>query len=80
MTAIEIVNVIFNMLLILFIAQGGCKLLYVLTRYSRSSNYLWMFFEGFYLHRLIANAFEPPKSLAPFYIIGWGKCNIVKRM
>ncbi|CAH1788340.1 unnamed protein product [Owenia fusiformis] len=50
---------------------GGCKFLYFLTRYTRTTNYMWMFCEGFYLHRLIVNAFEPPKSLIWFYLVGW---------
>ena len=32
-----------------------------------------MFCEGYYLHRLISKAFEPPKSLLAVYFIGWGK-------
>ena len=53
--------------------QGGCKFLYVLKRYTQSANYYWMFCEGFYLHRLIVRAFEIPKSLVIYYIIGIGK-------
>jgi calcitonin receptor len=32
---------------------------------------MWMFCEGFYLHRLIASAFMEQKSLLVFYLIGW---------
>jgi hypothetical protein len=51
----------------------GCRVLLVLTKYSRMTNYMWMFCEGFYLHRLIAAAFAEQKSLLIFYLIGWGK-------
>ncbi|XP_064613927.1 calcitonin gene-related peptide type 1 receptor-like isoform X2 [Liolophura sinensis] len=51
---------------------AGCKVLYFLTRYSTSTNFYWMFCEGFYLHRLLVNAFEPPKKLWGVYIFGWG--------
>ena len=53
--------------------QPGCKLLYVLARYSRTTNYMCMMCEALHLHRLIVKAFEPPKHLAIYYIIGWGK-------
>ena len=53
--------------------QPGCKFLYVMTRYSRGTNFLWMFCEGLYLHRLIVKAFTPPKRLLVFYILGWGE-------
>ncbi|KAG8186926.1 hypothetical protein JTE90_000398 [Oedothorax gibbosus] len=33
--------------------------------------YMWMFCEGFYLHKLIAAAFAEQKSLYMFYFIGW---------
>ncbi|KAF0305523.1 Calcitonin receptor [Amphibalanus amphitrite] len=51
----------------------GCKLLFLLTKYCRLTNYLWQFCEGFYLHKLIASAFAEQKSLLVFYLIGWGK-------
>jgi len=51
----------------------GCRLLLILTKYSRMTNYMWMFCEGFYLHRLIAAAFAEQKSLLVFYLIGWGE-------
>jgi hypothetical protein len=35
------------------------------------TNYMWMFCEGFYLHKLIAAAFAEQKSLLVFYLIGW---------
>lgn len=50
----------------------GCKLLYTLLRYTQTSNYFWMFCEGFYLHRLIVHAFKVPKGLIGYYVIGWG--------
>lgn len=52
--------------------MGGCKFLYVLKRYTQSANYFWMFCEGFHLHRLIVRAFEIPKSLVMYYVIGIG--------
>lgn len=50
----------------------GCRLLLISTKYSRMTNYMWMFAEGFYLHKLIASAFAEQKSLLQFYLIGWG--------
>ena len=55
------------------LTQASCKVLSFLRLYSRSTTYVWMFCEGFYLHRLISNAFKPPKSLLFLYIAGWGK-------
>lgn len=49
-----------------------CKVLFVLTKYFRMTNYMWMLCEGFYLHKLIAEAFTEQKSLIMFYLIGWG--------
>ncbi|KAL5007022.1 hypothetical protein ScPMuIL_015828 [Solemya velum] len=57
---------------IMYQNSAGCKLLYVLLRYSVTSNYFWMVCEGFYLHRLIVNAFEVPKYLFGYHIYGWG--------
>ncbi|KAL4222520.1 hypothetical protein ACF0H5_018559 [Mactra antiquata] len=51
---------------------GVCKLLSFLKLYFSSTNYAWMFCEGFYLYRLISNAFSPPKRLILFYLAGWG--------
>ncbi|KAI0214005.1 Parathyroid hormone/parathyroid hormone-related peptide receptor [Lamellibrachia satsuma] len=50
----------------------GCKMLNALTRYTHSVVYMWMFSEGFYLHRLITKAFKPPTNLKAFYAISWG--------
>ncbi|XP_050418451.1 calcitonin receptor [Patella vulgata] len=50
----------------------GCKILNILTRYAVSTTYVWMFLEGFHLHRLIVKAFKVPKSLLIYHIIGWG--------
>jgi len=36
---------------------------------------MWMFCEGFYLRRLIANAFAEERNLMLFYVIGWGEYN-----
>ncbi|KAF4531114.1 hypothetical protein B566_EDAN011139 [Ephemera danica] len=49
-----------------------CKLLLLATKYLRLTNYMWMFCEGFYLHRLISAAFVEHNSLLLFYLIGWG--------
>ncbi|XP_023223402.1 calcitonin gene-related peptide type 1 receptor-like isoform X1 [Centruroides sculpturatus] len=49
----------------------GCKILFVLTKYFRMTNYMWMFCEGFYLHKLIAAAFAEQKDIIMFYLIGW---------
>ena len=51
----------------------GCQLLMMLTKYFRLTNYTWMFCEGYYLHRLLANTFEEERSLAFILSIGWGK-------
>ncbi|XP_023238645.1 F-box only protein 11-like [Centruroides sculpturatus] len=50
----------------------GCKFLFIITKYLRMTNYMWMFCEGLYLHRLIAAAFAEQESLVLFYVIGWG--------
>ncbi|XP_013389737.1 calcitonin gene-related peptide type 1 receptor [Lingula anatina] len=50
----------------------GCKILYMLTRYIRMTNYTWMFLEGFYLHRLIVRTFQTPKKIWWIYPVGWG--------
>lgn len=57
--------------------QNGpyCKLILLLTKYFRLTNYIWMFCEGFYLHRLISTAFAEERSLTLFYVIGWGEYN-----
>lgn len=51
---------------------SGCKILLVLTKYFRMTNYMWMFCEGYYLHKLIAAAFAEQKTLLMFYVAGWG--------
>jgi len=61
--------------------QVWCRVVSFLKIYLTSSNYFWMFCEGYYLHRLISCAFEAPSSLGALYAIGWGKtavhtCNI----
>ncbi|GBM22176.1 Calcitonin gene-related peptide type 1 receptor [Araneus ventricosus] len=50
----------------------GCKLFYTITKYMRLSTYMWMFCEGFYLHKLIAAAFAEQKGILIFCAIGWG--------
>lgn len=43
----------------------------MLLRYFRSTNYLWMFNEAVYLHRLIKKAFNAP-SLRPLIVVAYG--------
>ena len=57
-----------------------CRLLFMLTRYLRLTNYMWMFCEGFYLHRLIAAAFAEQKSFVIFYLLGWGEVLQIGRL
>ncbi|XP_037283796.2 calcitonin gene-related peptide type 1 receptor isoform X1 [Rhipicephalus microplus] len=49
-----------------------CKLLSVLNRYFMVSQYTWMLCEGYYLHRLVAQAFSKQMNLKLCYIFGWG--------
>lgn len=58
-------NVLINVL------QVGCKILSFLKIYFKCCTYTWMFCEGFYLHRLMSNAFSPPRSLKVMYVFGW---------
>ena len=50
-----------------------CRLLLMLSKYFRLTNYTWMFCEGYYLHRLLANTFEEERSLGVILAIGWGE-------
>lgn len=52
--------------------KGWCKFLFISTKYFRLTNYMWMFCEGFYLHKLIVSAFAEQKNLYIFYFVGWG--------
>ncbi|KAH8020041.1 hypothetical protein HPB51_023924 [Rhipicephalus microplus] len=54
------------------LAQWWCKLLSVLNRYFMVSQYTWMLCEGYYLHRLVAQAFSKQMNLKLCYIFGWG--------
>jgi hypothetical protein len=67
----------FKMKFLYSLFQNGpyCKLILLFTKYFRLTNYIWMFCEGFYLHRLISSAFAEERSLVLFYVIGWGKYN-----
>lgn len=51
--------------------QMLCLLPSILLRYFRSTNYLWMFNEAVYLHRLIKKAFHAP-SLRPLIVVAYG--------
>ena len=57
----------------LFQNTHGCQFLMMLTKYFRLTNYTWMFCEGYYLHRLLANTFEEERSITFILSIGWGK-------
>ncbi|CAG5127572.1 unnamed protein product, partial [Candidula unifasciata] len=50
----------------------GCRLLHALTRYAEVAAFMWMFIEGFHLHRLLVHAFTVPKALIHYYIFGFG--------
>ena len=64
---------IWTCLVLFFQNTAGCRFLLMLTMYFRLTNYTWMFCEGYYLHRLLANTFEEERSLAFILTIGWGK-------
>ncbi|XP_049517539.1 calcitonin gene-related peptide type 1 receptor-like isoform X2 [Dermacentor silvarum] len=50
-----------------------CQALHVLTQYFLLCNYLWMFCEGLYLHRLLVLAFvDEDKAIKWFVLAGWG--------
>ncbi|KAK2163502.1 hypothetical protein NP493_1451g01041 [Ridgeia piscesae] len=49
-----------------------CRLLSFSKIYFASATYFWMFCEGYFLHRLISKAFEPPKTLIWLFLFGWG--------
>ena len=51
----------------------GCRWLLMQTMYFRLTNFSWMFCEGYYLHRLLANTFEEQRSLVFMLVVGWGK-------
>ena len=55
-------------------AQVWCRVLSFAKIYTTTCTYCWMFCEGFYLHQLISNTFEPPKSLTRLYLFGWREC------
>uniref|UniRef100_A0A2C9LKA4 G-protein coupled receptors family 2 profile 1 domain-containing protein n=1 Tax=Biomphalaria glabrata TaxID=6526 RepID=A0A2C9LKA4_BIOGL len=57
-----------------FIHQNSiaCRVLQLTTRYANMAAFMWMFIEGFHLHRLLVHAFSVPKSLLPYYILGYG--------
>ncbi|XP_076326647.1 calcitonin gene-related peptide type 1 receptor-like [Tachypleus tridentatus] len=50
---------------------SGCKILLILTKYFRMTTYMWMFCEGFYLHKLIVAAFAKKTNMIVFYVTGW---------
>lgn len=56
-----------------FRLQVWCRVVSFFKIYLTSSNYFWMFCEGYYLHRLISYAFDAPSSLVGLCCIGWGK-------
>ena len=73
---------IFNALF--FILPGGpgaymvprnhvfCRVMFSLQlRYFRLTTYMWMFCEGWYLHRLLVAAFDDQTNLVGYYLFGW---------
>ena len=50
-----------------------CRFILMLSKYFRLTNYTWMYCEGYYLHRLLANTFEEERSIKVILLIGWGK-------
>ncbi|XP_036357912.1 calcitonin gene-related peptide type 1 receptor-like isoform X1 [Octopus sinensis] len=50
----------------------GCRILYFMSSYFRSTNYFCMFVEGLYLCRLLSATFKIPKRLIGYYILCWG--------
>ncbi|XP_052095932.1 calcitonin gene-related peptide type 1 receptor-like [Mytilus californianus] len=50
---------------------AGCKILSFVKIYFKCASFTWMFCEGLFLHRLMSDAFSPPRSLIPFYVAGW---------
>ena len=63
--------------LVYYFFQLWCRVLSFLKIYTTSTNYAWMFIEGYYLHHLISRAFEPPRSLLPLIVAGWRTYSIV---
>lgn len=58
-------------LVLLLFSPTWCRVLYVLFKYGRLSNYFWMLCEGIYLHQLIVQPFHQQKVTVHFYLIGW---------
>ncbi|XP_021375252.1 calcitonin gene-related peptide type 1 receptor-like [Mizuhopecten yessoensis] len=52
--------------------QNSCKFLNILRRFARITPFFWMLCEGFFLHTLLMKAFEAPKHIVGYYIVGWG--------
>ena len=48
-------------------------MLHALTRYAWTTNFMWMFLEGFHLYRLMVHAFAVPRSLLGYYIGGFSE-------
>ncbi|XP_052812035.1 calcitonin gene-related peptide type 1 receptor-like [Mya arenaria] len=55
----------------MFRKEVSCKVIYILLRYATSANFFWMFCEGFYLFRLLVHAFQVPRSIKQYFVIGW---------
>jgi hypothetical protein len=55
--------------------QVWCQALHVLTQYLVTSNFFWMFCEGFVLHTKIVVPFfiSIKRLLCWCFIMGWGK-------
>lgn len=58
----------------LFSKDWKCRMLATIWMYTRLSNCVWVFVEGFYLHTLIfINTFSDKSSIKWFILTGWGK-------
>ncbi|XP_076361176.1 uncharacterized protein LOC143252637 isoform X3 [Tachypleus tridentatus] len=63
---------------VLFSNKPACQVLHVLVHYFLTSNYMWMFCEGLYLHTLLVVAFVAEEKIMKwFYILGWGSPMLV---
>ena len=56
----------------------ACRILLMITKYFRLTNYTWMFCEGYYLHRLLVNTFEEERSIKFILAVGWGEQSTTK--
>jgi len=65
---------VLTLVLVPYLQPWECKLLTSIWMYSRFSNYVWIFVEGFYLYFLIfVNTFSDKSSIKWFLMAGWCK-------